>query len=66
MYKFSKKTLKRNMSNKVTLKATVNREDYRVVREYAEELGLSLSAFMRLDVHRTADSIREKKQQQEN
>ena len=51
--------------SKVTLKATVNRDDYRVLREYAEELGISLSAFMRLDVHRTAESIREKQQQQQ-
>ncbi len=50
---------------KVTLKATVNREDYRVVREYAEGEGLSLSAFMRLDLHRTAESIRERQQQQQ-
>jgi hypothetical protein len=50
---------------KVTLKATVNREDYRILREYAEGLGISLSAFMRLDVHRTAESIREKQQQQQ-
>jgi uncharacterized protein (DUF1778 family) len=51
------------MKSKVTLKATVNRDDYQILREYAEGLGISLSAFMRLDVHRTAESIREQNQQ---
>jgi hypothetical protein len=48
-------------NNKVTLKATVNREDYQVIQQYAtQELGISLAAFVRLDLHRTAETIREK------
>jgi hypothetical protein len=44
--------------NKVTLKAAINDSDYEVLKAYAEKLGISLSAFIRLDLGRTADTIR--------
>jgi hypothetical protein len=44
--------------NKVTLKAAINSSDYEVLKAYAEKLGISLSAFVRLDLGRTADTIR--------
>jgi glycine cleavage system pyridoxal-binding protein P len=46
--------------NKVIVKARIHGEDYEVLKTYAEEIGLSIAALVRLDLHRLAESIQQK------